>query len=187
MPESERKPFYVCVDEFQNFATTPFVKMLSSSRKYKLFLTIAEQSTMQQDEDRMTEAILSNVSTVVCFRTGSHDDEELMLHRFEPHVKKGEISNLPAYNFYIRIQAEQSLEPISGETIVLPIEDAGERVASAVVEASRETYATTYLKPAVIGKPTSQDQNKFDSPGKKSSRSVKVNDGSRALEENDDS
>ena len=182
MAESERKPFYVYVDEFQNFATTPFVKMLSSSRKYKLFLTIAEQSTKQQDEDRLTEAILSNVSTVVCFRTGSHDDEELMLHKFEPFIKRGDISNLPAYHFYLRVQAEQSLEPMSGETIVLAKEEASESVAREVVQASRDTYATTYVKPA----PSSKPKNQSADPKSKKVRKKKANAGNDALEANDD-
>jgi hypothetical protein len=147
MPEDERRPFYVYVDEFQNFATKPFVKMLSSSRKYKFFLTIAEQSTKQQEDDRLTEAILSNVSTAVCFRTGSYDDEVLMLHRFEPFLKEGDISNLPTYNFYVRIQAQDSIEPMSGKTIVLPREEASDEIAAAVVKASQETYAPAYTKP----------------------------------------
>lgn len=147
MPENERRPFYVYVDEFQNFATKPFVKMLSSSRKYKFFLTIAEQSTKQQEDDRLTEAILSNVSTAVCFRTGSYDDEVLMLHRFEPFLKEGDISNLPTYNFYVRVQAQDSIEPMSGKTIVLPSEEASEEIAAAVIKASQETYAPAYIKP----------------------------------------
>lgn len=148
MPEEERRPFYVYADEFQNFATKPFVKMLSSSRKYKFFLTIAEQSTKQQEDDRLTEGILSNVSTAVCFRTGSYDDEVLMLHRFEPFLKEGDISNLPTYNFYVRIQAQDSIEPMSGQTIVLSPEEASEEVAAAVIKASQETYAPAYVKPA---------------------------------------
>jgi hypothetical protein len=160
MPEDERKPFYVYVDEFQNFATTPFVKMLSSSRKYKFFLTMAEQSTKQQDDDRLTEAILSNVSTAVCFRTGSYDDEVLMLHRFEPFLKEGDIGNLPTYNFYIRIQAQESIEPMSGQTIVLPPEEASRETADAVIKSSRERYATIYVKPATEEPKKKQANNK---------------------------
>ncbi|HSX35954.1 MAG TPA: DUF87 domain-containing protein [Patescibacteria group bacterium] len=187
MPEGERRPFYTYVDEFQNFATTPFVKMLSSSRKYKFFLTIAEQSTKQQDDDRQTEAILSNISTVVCFRTGSHDDEELMLHRFEPFIKEGEISNLPTYNFYIRIQAQESIEPMSGKTIVLPEKEASETVAEAVVETSRTTYAITYVKP-VEPKPKKQGQGNKDNKRKGDNRKGKGKSkgSSDLLDANDD-
>ena len=140
-PEASRKPFYVYVDEFQNFATTPFVKMLSASRKYKLFLTIAEQSTAQQEEQRLTEAILANVSTIVCFGLGSPADERLLLSRFEPWLKQGNLLNQPAYNFYVRVKAEEPMEPVSGETIVLPRLQASEEQAEKVIAASRKNYA----------------------------------------------
>ncbi len=168
IPENERKPFYVYVDEFQNFATTPFVKMLSSARKYKMFLTIAEQSTKQQEDDRLTEAILSNVGTVVCFRTGSHADEELMLHRFEGFLTKGEISNLSVHNFYIRIRAEESLEPMSGVTVVLPTEEASEAAAKAVIKASQDAYATTYVKPDKSKSNVDKGQSRTNSKAKPS-------------------
>jgi len=142
IPEAERRPFYLYVDEFQNFATAPFIKMLSSSRKYKLYLTIAEQSTAQQEERRLTEAILANVSTIVCFRTGSPVDEQLILPRFEPFIEKGEIGNLSSFNFYLCIQAKDSLEPLSGETIVLSKEESCHEVERAVIRASQENYAT---------------------------------------------
>lgn len=143
-PEAERKPFYVYVDEFQNFATTPFVKMLSASRKYKLFLTIAEQSAAQQEEQRLTEAILANVSTIVCFGLGSPADERLLLGRYEPWLAKGNLLNQPAYNFYLRVKAEEPMEPVSGETIVLPTEDGSEQRADEVITASRENYAVEW-------------------------------------------
>ncbi|MEK7186021.1 MAG: DUF87 domain-containing protein, partial [Patescibacteria group bacterium] len=38
IPEAERKDFYLYVDEFQNFATTSFIKILSEARKYRLNL-----------------------------------------------------------------------------------------------------------------------------------------------------
>lgn len=185
MPESDRRPFYVYVDEFQNFATTPFVKMLSSSRKYKLFLTIAEQSTQQQEESRLTEALLSNVSTVICFRTGSHVDEELMLHKFDPYLKKGEISNLPAYNFYIRIQAQESIEPMSGITIVLPENEASDATAAEVVKHSRETYGAEYVKP--VGSSDSGETRNGGSSGGDMDDDSKGPGVQGSLGENDDS
>lgn len=116
--QSERKPFYLYVDEFQNFATMSFTQMLSEARKYKVYLTMAEQSTQQQDDQKLVNIILANVGTVVAFRTGSPKDEDMLLPIFEPYIEHGEISNLPAYNFYIRIQSIESSEPISGETIL---------------------------------------------------------------------
>ena len=65
----------------------------------------------------MIEIILANVGTVITFRTGSPKDEELLLPLFEPYVDKGEVANLPVYNFYCRILANEPQEPMSGETI----------------------------------------------------------------------
>lgn len=116
--QSDRKPFYLYVDEFQNFATISFTQMLSEARKYKVFLTMAEQSTQQQEDQKLVNIILANVGTVVVFRTGSPEDEDLLLPLFAPYIDQGEISNLPAYNFYVRIQAQESSEPVSGETVL---------------------------------------------------------------------
>src|SRR6266404_1328716 len=43
MHESKRRPFYLYVDEFQNFATDSFATILSEARKYGLNLTVANQ------------------------------------------------------------------------------------------------------------------------------------------------
>jgi hypothetical protein len=142
IPNAERRPYYLYVDEFQNFATMSFVQMLSEARKYKLLLTMAEQSTSQQDEQRLVQIILANVGTVVCFRSGSPADENLVLPLFMPFIEQGEIANLSAYSFYVRIAALQSQEPMSGVTLLL--DDAGNaNIAKRVIESSRERYAIT--------------------------------------------
>lgn len=138
--EQDRVPFYLYVDEFQNFATMSFVQMLSEARKYKLFLTMAEQSTSQQDEQRLVDIILANVGTVVCFRSGSPSDERMLLPLFMPFIHQGEMSNLPAYSFYTRIAAVEAQEPLSGMTVI--VEDSGsDEIARRVIEASRTHYA----------------------------------------------
>lgn len=144
MEQRERTPFYLYVDEFQNFATMPFVQMLSEARKYKLFLTMAEQSTTQQDEQRLVNIILANVGTVITFRTGSPVDEQLVLPLFKPYIEPGEIANLPSFNFYARLSAIKSQEPLSGETLLL--EDNGdEAIAKKAIQSSRKLYAYKYV------------------------------------------
>ncbi len=138
--QDNRTPFYLYVDEFQNFATTSFVQMLSEARKYKLFLTMAEQSTSQQDQQRLVDIILANVGTIVCFRSGSPADERLVLPLFMPFIQQGEIANLPAYSYYARIAAVEAQEPMSGVTVV--VEDNGsDTVAKRVIASSRALYA----------------------------------------------
>ncbi|MGK2896700.1 MAG: type IV secretory system conjugative DNA transfer family protein [Candidatus Saccharimonadales bacterium] len=115
--QAERRPFYLYVDEFQNFATASFVQMLSEARKYRLFLTMAEQSTSQQDDQQLVQIILANVGTVITFRSGNPQDEYLLLPLFKPYIDEGEISNLPAYNFYAKLSAVKPQEPLSGQTL----------------------------------------------------------------------
>ncbi len=145
MQQSDRTPYHLYVDEFQNFATISFVQMLSESRKYKLFLTMAEQSTSQQDDQRMVNIILANVGTVICFRTGNPADEQSLLQMFTPYIEQGEIANLPAFNYYVRIAAIQSQEPLSGETLLLD-EDITESdtIRKSIVDNSRKNYAIKY-------------------------------------------
>lgn len=148
IPEDQRRPFYVYVDEFQNFATKPFATMMSEARKFKLYLTIAEQSTEQQQDAGLTQTILANARTLVLFGTGSSVDEQLLLPRFAPHVEQGELLNLPIYNFYLKTSVEIPMEPTSGKTIRL--EDhyklSNER-ADEVITASRKNYAKKYEEP----------------------------------------
>lgn len=143
--EKNRKPFYLYVDEFQNFATQSFIQMLSEGRKYKLFLIMAEQATSQQRDSKMVDVILANVGTVICFRTGSPADEKLFLPLFQPYLNQGDIANLPSRNFYMRISAVVTQKPFSGETI-LPEDDGNEIIAKRVKELSKKNYAIKYKK-----------------------------------------
>ena len=59
---------------------------------------------------------------------------------FYPYIEQGEIANLPAYNFYMRIAAISAQEPLSGETVVVE-EAADEIVFKEVIRSSRKKYA----------------------------------------------
>lgn len=160
--QSDRRPFYLYVDEFQNFATQSFVQMLSESRKYKLFLTMAEQSTSQQKDQQMVQIVLANVGTVMCFRTGNPADEKLLLPLFSPYIEETEISNQPPYNFYARFASTKSQEPLSGQTIVLA-DDGSEAIAEEVRAASRATHGNNPLpkeKPETTPKTAAKTSSK---------------------------
>lgn len=159
MEAADRKSFYLYVDEFQNFATMSFVQMLSEARKYKLFLTMAEQSTSQQDQQRLVDIILANVGTVICFRSGSPADERLVLPLFSPYIEQGEIANLPAYSFYARVAAVQPQEPMSGMTILL--NSAGDiESAERIIESSQDRYAR---REETASKPTTPHKSNLHS------------------------
>jgi len=67
-----RADFYLYVDEFQNFATEAFIKILSEARKFKLNLIIANQYMSQLDKT-IQDAILGNVGSLISFVVGNQD------------------------------------------------------------------------------------------------------------------
>lgn len=144
IPKEKRVPFYLYVDEFQSFAAPSFSKMITESRKYRMPLIIAEQSTSQQKDRDMTNIILANVTSVVTFRSGNYIDEELMLNQFSPYLTKGEIMNLPRYRFYMKISALESEEPFSGITVYAPLKKDDKKIEM-LIEASRNNWTSKYL------------------------------------------
>ncbi len=73
--KSARTPFYLYLDEFQNFcgiAQQSYEKILSRARKYKLGLILAHQQTRQVPLELYRE-ILGNVSTIVSFQVAQAD------------------------------------------------------------------------------------------------------------------
>lgn len=163
---ANRQPFYAYVDEFQNFATVSFTQMLSEARKYKLFLIMAEQTTSQQDDDKMVNTILTNAGTIICFKSNSLADERQMLHLFNGRVDPGEMANLPSYNFYAKLSGgTEPQDPVSGMTVVL--DDEGEEtIAEAVIIASRKNYAKKYVaKKKKKTEPNQDSEKKNDHKG----------------------
>lgn len=146
LPEHKRKQFHLYVDEFQEFATLSFAKMLSRIRKYGVDVCIAQQSTSQQQDKNIVDIILANVTTMICFRTGNPLDEELMLAQFFPYVQKGEIMNLSRYKFYIKISAIESEEPFSGETIKIKVKKDLKKI-EILTASSQKNWAIEYVRP----------------------------------------
>jgi len=99
----DRKPFYLYVDEFQNFTTDTFISMLSESRKYGLGVHITNQYLAQLPEN-IKDAVLGNVGTILSFEVGA-EDAEILAKEFIPMVVEDFI-NLPKFSFYIKLMID---------------------------------------------------------------------------------
>ncbi len=95
IPEHERKDFCLYVDEFQNFATDSFESILSEARKYRLNLIVANQF-MTQLTDKIREALLGNVGTIICGRVGV-TDADLMVKAFTPTFTAEDLTKTPNF------------------------------------------------------------------------------------------
>ena len=121
IPEKRRLDFFLYIDEFQNFASPSFSQIMSEARKYHLNVILAHQTTAQIEDHDLLKIILANTGTIICFRNGSAFDEEFILPQYFPVVKKGDISNLPFYKFFIKINTVEPQHPFTGENVPLPV------------------------------------------------------------------
>ena|SRR3989339_269672 len=142
MPESERRDFYLYVDEFQNFATDSFANILSEARKYRLNLILAHQY-IEQLSDTVRAAVFGNVGTLICFRVGA-EDAEFLVKEFTPRFEETDLVNLGKYNVYLKLMIDGlASEPFSATS--LPPETAPEdyaEVVEKVIKVTRERYTT---------------------------------------------
>ena len=112
IPEGKRFPFYLYVDEFQNFLTDTFISLLSESRKYGLGVNLTNQYFAQLTPE-IQKAVLGNVGTILLFTLGMEDAESLE-QEFEP-LTRGDLINLPKYNFYVKLMIDgKTSAPFSG-------------------------------------------------------------------------
>jgi hypothetical protein len=145
IPESERRDFYLYVDEFQNFATPSFATILSEARKYRLALTMANQYVAQlligDGNTQLRDAVFGNVGTMVSFQVGSDDAEE-MSKQFEEAVTPKDILSLPKYHAYLRLMIDGvPSKPFSLSTLRPPEVPPDPRRVDIIRALSRERYS----------------------------------------------
>jgi len=141
IPEDQRKPFYLYVDEFQNFTTDTFATILSEARKYRLSLNITNQYIEQLDE-QIRNAVIGNAGTMIAFRVGAQDAEYLV-KEFEGLTVE-DMVNVPKQQFYIKT--------LIGNMPTLPFmgrsgnwdQTGNAEVAAGIVELSRITFGRDY-------------------------------------------
>jgi hypothetical protein len=115
----DRRPFYLYVDEFQNFATDSFATILSEARKYGLNLTVANQYISQMSEN-VRDAVFGNVGTMVCFRV-SADDAPILSKQFEPEFEPNDLLQMHNRNFVINMVIKGEKSPaFNATTLTLP-------------------------------------------------------------------
>jgi len=141
--EQTRKDFYLYVDEFQNFATSSFIKILSEARKYRLNLTLANQYIGQIDED-VQNAIFGNAGSIISFCVGATDARPLA-REFGLKYKEEELVQLGNYQIVLKLSIDNhTSSPFSATTLPLPRSHNQNR--EKVIRSSRERYTKTIEK-----------------------------------------
>ena len=135
---ANRRPFYLYVDEFQNFATDSFATILSEARKYALNLTVANQYIGQMSET-VRDAVFGNVGTTISFRV-SADDAPILSKQFEPQFEAGDLLQMHNRHFVISMVIQGEKAPaFSATTLKLPAEQIDN--TGRIIEYSRRHYS----------------------------------------------
>lgn len=118
VPEPERRPFFLYVDEFQSFTTLAFVNMMAELRKYGVGLVLAHQH-LHQLEPEIRHAVLGNAGTLIAFRLGAADASHIA-PEFKPTFSTQDLMSLPNRQAYLRLMIDQSpSRPFSVRTLGL--------------------------------------------------------------------
>ncbi|WP_336328313.1 type IV secretory system conjugative DNA transfer family protein [Halovenus sp. HT40] len=107
-PFEERQPFYLYVDELQNFAGegSNFTKILSEAREYRLGCWLATQY-LQQLASEMRRAVSNNCRTKICFNpSGSENTSQIagMLQGIDKHT----LTSLGKYRAVVQKPSEKN-------------------------------------------------------------------------------
>jgi Type IV secretion-system coupling protein DNA-binding domain len=138
-PTDDRVPFYLFVDEFQNFATESFIKILSEARKYGLALTLANQY-MAQVPPEIQKAILGNAGTLISFGVGA-EDAAVIFKEFAEVFTQNDLVNLSNHQIAIKLMIDgHTSRPFIATTLPLP--QSKNQGKDKVIRTSQERYAT---------------------------------------------
>ena len=140
IPADQRSPFYLYVDEFQNFATDSFATILSEARKYGLNLTVANQYIAQMSIE-VKDAVFGNVGSIIAFRMGV-DDARSMQRYFEPRFEEYDLVHMHNRHFVVSTTIEgEKIAAFSAISLNLPAD--GPDYSEAIIARSRSEYAVS--------------------------------------------
>lgn len=125
MPASERKDFFLYIDEFQNYVTDSIESILSEARKYRLGLIIAHQYLGQlQKSDALTksslnlkDAIFGNVGSMMSYKIGP-EDAKLLEEQFAPAYSNHDFMNMDKFQAALRLSVDG--QPSQGFSLDVP-------------------------------------------------------------------
>lgn len=148
MAASERKDFFLYIDEFQNYVTDSIESILSEARKYRLGLIIAHQYLGQlQKSDALTksnlnlkDAIFGNVGSILSYKIGP-EDAEMMAKQFAPAYADQDFVNMDKFKAALKLSVDWQPTPGFSLNVPLPwMEKWDPVVGNALKELSRLKY-----------------------------------------------
>lgn len=113
IPEAQRIPVFLYLDEFQNFITPSIETLLAESRKYAVHLTLAQQFFGQGTDNALKGAILNNTAVKVA-GTGEGTSLEA-IQKFMTGTSKEDLQNLDTGHFFVKVKSSGILSRVLNE------------------------------------------------------------------------
>lgn len=146
VPEAERRPFLLYVDEFQSFTSDSFATALSEVRKYGLGLVLSHQFTAQL-RPGILDAVFGNVGSLIAFRVGQADAKTLEVIYGEGHAAP-HLTSLSNGEVFARLLRDgRDAPPFIGRTY--PPFGTRYGRSEKIIRRSRERYST---KRGIVGR-----------------------------------
>jgi hypothetical protein len=118
VPISERRHFFLDVDEAHLIAMQAMVELFPEARKFHLGITLAHQYLDQLTED-LHHAILGNVGTIVVFRVGARD-AGMLAQEFAPEFSPPDLVSLPNHQAYLKLLVDGTTTRSFSATMLPP-------------------------------------------------------------------
>jgi len=116
--EKKRVPFFIYLDEFQNYTTASLTNMFSELRKFKIGFVLAHQYLHQLHTD-IKNAVLGNIGTIICFKLGQAD-AKYMAQELYPVFQTSDFTNLEHFHIYLKLLINgKTPHPFSAKTITI--------------------------------------------------------------------
>jgi hypothetical protein len=149
IPKEQRKEFFLYVDEFQNFATESFTKILSEARKFRLGLVLANQYIAQIPEE-IQKAIFGNAGTVICFVLGA-EDARVMSKEFGEIFSEPALVSLQRHQIAMKMTIDNTISQPFMATTLPPLKSTNLN-KDKVINVSRTRWGKK--KPGVVSTPS---------------------------------
>jgi hypothetical protein len=113
--EKDRVKTYCHIDEFHNFITPTIEEILTESRKYKLYLTLAHQSISQIRNSALRDIILSNTNIKLI---GKNSNKTLEALNSTLNTKLEDVEKLATGEFYLSVGSNDIIKIINSDRLV---------------------------------------------------------------------
>ncbi len=137
MAEQDRIPFYLYIDECQNYVSKSIESVLAEARKYKLWMVLAHQYIDQLKKEGLggwmdlSKAIFGNVGNMLSYKVGSND-AEFLEKEFAPEFSQQDLGNLDNFKSIFKMSVNgQATKPFSLDVqkfFTLPFTNSPEKI-----------------------------------------------------------